>query len=753
MGEVVESTELVSHGVADTEECVCECHTCHRSSVSHLLTCLYVGLTVIVCSGKVLKDHLESAECKTVSVVGCEHCGVSLNCVGYCVDTRSSSESLGSGHMEIGVDDCHVGKKLVVSKRILHTGLFVGDNCERSNLRAGTCGGRNCDEVSLFTHLGEGVDSLTDINESHCHIHKVCFRMLVENPHDLCSVHCGTAAECDDGIGLECSHKSCTLGCVCKGRIRLYVKERGVLNAHLIELIGDRLGVAVLVKEAVGYNECLLCASYSSELVKSNGEATLLDINLLRCSEPKHIFSPLGYCFNVKKVLNTYVFGYAVTAPRAATQGKGRSKLEVVKVSDTTVRGRSVNEDTAGLHTSGKGIQLILFGHFVKIYGGSMTIAAIGHKMLGFVEGFTEVLCLIHSKYGRKLLVSKLFGKLYALNLTNEDLCTCGNCHACELCDLRSSLTNDLCVECAVDDDGLTNLFGLHRIEEIAASCRKLTLYCIVDRLKNDNRLLGCADHTVIKGLGMDDRVNCEKNVCGIVDDCGSVTCTNTESGLAAGVSSLNHSGATGCEDDISLFHNRVGHFKRRNVDPVDDSLGSTCCNCCFENELSSRDGGVLCSGVRADDDCVTSLECEQALEDCGRCGVGGRNYGSDDTDRLSDLLDAVCLVFLDNAAGLGLLVSVVNVLGCVVVLNNLILYDAHAGLGNCELCKADSCLVSGRCSCKEDLVNLLLRVGSEYLLCSSYACDRFFKLLDAVYDFISFEFHCLCPPLNYLLI
>ena len=114
-----------------------------------------------------------------------------------------------------------------------------------------------------------------------------------------------------------------------------------------------------------------------------------------------------------------------------------------------------------------------------------MTEAAVLNKLISLIKCLFKGLCLIHSKNGRKLFVSKLFGKLYALNLTNEDLCTCGNCHACELCDLRSSLTNDLCVECAVDDDGLTNLFGLHRIEETAASCRKLTLYGILDMLKD----------------------------------------------------------------------------------------------------------------------------------------------------------------------------------------------------------------------------------------------------------------------------
>ena len=48
VGEMVESTELVRHGVADTQEGVGEGHTRHGGGVGHLLTCLYVGLSVVV---------------------------------------------------------------------------------------------------------------------------------------------------------------------------------------------------------------------------------------------------------------------------------------------------------------------------------------------------------------------------------------------------------------------------------------------------------------------------------------------------------------------------------------------------------------------------------------------------------------------------------------------------------------------------------------------------------------------------------
>ena len=86
--------------------------------------------------------------------------------------------------------------------------------------------------------------------------------------------------------------------------------------------------------------------------------------------------------------------------------------------------------------------------------------------------------------------MSKLFAKFYALNFTDEDLSALGNGYTGQLCNLSSRLTNDFSVECAVDDNGLTNLFGFLGIEEVASASSELFLNRIVDALENDNRLL-----------------------------------------------------------------------------------------------------------------------------------------------------------------------------------------------------------------------------------------------------------------------
>ena len=84
--------------------------------------------------------------------------------------------------------------------------------------------------------------------------------MLIHNPHDLTCIHCGAAAQCDDDIRLECSHSLCTFHRICQGRVRLYIGEALVNNAHLIQFIGNRFCITIHIKEGVRYNKCSLLA-------------------------------------------------------------------------------------------------------------------------------------------------------------------------------------------------------------------------------------------------------------------------------------------------------------------------------------------------------------------------------------------------------------------------------------------------------------------------------------------------------------
>ena len=109
-----------------------------------------------------------------------------------------------------------------------------------------------------------------------------------------------------------------------------------------------------------------------------------------------------------------------------------------------------------------------------------MAVTAVGDEMLGLFKRVREVLCAIHGKHRGELLVCEFLGDLHAFHLADEDLGRFGNGHAGELCNLECALANDLGVQCAVDDDGLADLFGLFRVQEIAAAVGKFLLHGII---------------------------------------------------------------------------------------------------------------------------------------------------------------------------------------------------------------------------------------------------------------------------------
>ena len=73
--------------------------------------------------------------------------------------------------------------------------------------------------------------------------------------------------------------------------------------------------------------------------------------------------------------------------------------------------------------------------------------------------------------------------------------------------------------------------------------------------------------------------------------------------------------------------------------------------------------------------------------------------------------------VLLQNAAGLFVLVGVVNIFGGIVVLDDLVFHDAHAGLFHGGFGKRNPGPVGGSGGSQEDPVHLLLGVGGVFLL------------------------------------
>ena len=306
------------HRVHHAEERVGEGHAGHRGGVGHLLAGDGVGLLRdgrVVAGGQPLEDRLQRADREAVGVVRGHHRGVGLEGVADGVDARGGGEAGGRHHLQVGVDNRHVGHELVVGKRVLRPGGAVRDDGEGRDLGAGAGRGRDRDEVGLVAHVREGVDALADVHEAHRHVLKIDLGVLVQYPHDLCGVHRRTAADRDDDVGLEALHHLGAHLRAAERRVGSDLAEGGVHNAHLVELTLDRLCVAVRVQEAVGDDEGFLFIHNGAQLVESDGQTALLDIYLFRRSEPKHIVPPLGYGLDVQQVLDADVLVDRVAAP------------------------------------------------------------------------------------------------------------------------------------------------------------------------------------------------------------------------------------------------------------------------------------------------------------------------------------------------------------------------------------------------------------------------------------------------------
>ena len=155
-----------------------------------------------------------------------------------------------------------------------------------------------------------------------------------------------------------------------------------MLNSQFVQLVGNRLCIPVVIKEAVGNDKGLFLAHDRFQLVQGNRQTAFLDIYLLRGPEPEHIFSPLCNGFDIDKVLNTDILGNTVAAPGAAAKRQGGRKLEVIEIADAALRGRSIDQNTAGLHTLGKLSKLLFFRLCIEINRRGMTVAAVRNQML-----------------------------------------------------------------------------------------------------------------------------------------------------------------------------------------------------------------------------------------------------------------------------------------------------------------------------------------------------------------------------------
>ena len=186
-------------------------------------------------------------------------------------------------------------------------------------------------------------------------------------------------------------------------------------------------------------------------------------------------------------MFNTNVLGYGVTAPGTAAKSKGWSKLEVIKVTDTTLGRRCIDKDTAGFHSCLEFIHFLCF-IYVDVEGRGMAIAAVCNKTLSFCDSIVKILSLVHCKYRGKLLM------------------------------------------CAIDKDCFSDFLDLVFFEEIASSVKEFFFNFFINAFQNSYGLLGSTDHTIVKCLGVNDGVNCKTDICAVINDGRCISRSDTNS-------------------------------------------------------------------------------------------------------------------------------------------------------------------------------------------------------------------------------
>jgi len=142
----------------------------------------------------------------------------------------------------------------------------------------------------------------------------------------------------------------------------------------------------------------------------------------------------------------------------------------------------------------------------------------------------------------------------------------------------------------------------------MASTFDKFCFYFIINISNGSNRLFRSTNHTIVKGLRMDDRVNSSLDIAGAVHNNRNVSRTYTNSRISGGISSLYHARTACSKNHVYRFHQCVGQFNGRFFHPSDNAFRSSCLYCSFQNNLSSLNGTFFCTWMRADNNGISGF-------------------------------------------------------------------------------------------------------------------------------------------------
>ena len=249
--------------------------------------------------------------------------------------------------------------------------------------------------------------------------------------------------------------------------------------------------------------------------------------------------------------------------------------------------------------------------------------------------------------------------------------------------------------------------------------------------------LLAGAGHAVVVGTVVDGQ-HCQLVQIFIViaDDLLAVALANAETGLTAGVDSLDHAGAAGSDVDIALCQHFVGclHAAEFRFDDLDQVSGSAQSGDLLADHVNGLLGDVLCRGMGSDNAGVTALDGHHAVCCDGDDGVGAGHNAADNTHGLCHDANAGFVTqVLDVADGLLAAHDVPLSSGGSDDLADLHGSGAIVGLIVCFQSQFFTGVIDGLADGADDLVDgQLIQSGAlKFLLCSlctlNQAVDIFF--------------------------
>ena len=359
-----------------------------------------------------------------------------------------------------------------------------------------------------------------------------------------------------------------------------------------------------------------------------------------------------------------------------------------------------------------------------RIEHGSVPRSGKVNQIARHKDSLFKIFGFVHSQNRRQFFIRKFFFFADFFNFADKNLRFLRNFNTGHFGNLISRLSDDFRVQFAVNNNRLGDLFFFLFVQDISTAILQLFFNGVINVFVNDNRLLGSANHAIVKGFAHQNGADGHFNVGCFVNNGRNVSCTDAESRFAGRISRFDHTRAAGCQNQVNavMAHQMLREFNRRICNPADNIIRRTGLNGSFQHQAGCLNRTSLGTRMRRKDNSVTGLEGNHTFENCGRRRIGRRNNTGNNAERLGDFGNAVGCVMLDNAAGLCMAVFVINFFGGKMVFNHLVFHNTHTGFFHRHFCQRNTVAVGGNRHGFDNLVHLFL----------AERCHNFLSLADS---------------------